>query len=400
MRPVILAFLLSRAALLLALLLAPPLVRWPGVGPVSLDWKDVDGGGRARSWLHHPAAWLDAWVRNDGTYYLEIAALGYAKPASDRFVKEGFLPGYPWLVRGAARAFAGLGLGSGGGPGNAVLPFLAAGILVSNAALLAAAAALVALGRRLGGPETGTRAGVFLCVSPFSFLLSCHLGEALFLALAAGGFLAADRGRFLLAGALGAAAAATKVLGVALALPLLLLALRRGGGEDRRLERALPALLVPLGLAVALVALGRATGDPWIYFKVQRHFGHEDFPTLDGFRELFVLRTYSPFEPARNALNAGLALVLGALAVLQIRDTVRGRLPFAWLFVTVPLLALPLLAGHILSLPRYALVIFPLYLVVAARLPGGRRGALLAALSILAQAALFLSWEAHQPVII
>jgi hypothetical protein len=340
-------------------------------------------------------------VRHDGTYYLQIAALGYEPPPSERFVKEGFLPGYPAVVRVVAEIIGFAGRATGG-PGGLTTPepFLVAGIIASNAALLTALVLLIKLGRLWVDSQAAERAAVLLCANPLAFLLSCHLSEGLFLALAVGSLLAAERGRFFLAGLLGGAAAATRVLGVVLALPLFLVALRRGSGADHRLERVLPILLVPLGLVLTLVFMGRETGDPWIYFKVQRHFGHEAFPTLSGITGLFHLETYSGFEPAREFLNAAMLLILGALVVSQVRLTFQKALPWSALAITVPLFAFPVLAGHIISLPRYGLVLFPLYFVAARKLPGGWFGFLLALLSAFAQATLFMSWEAHQPVVI
>lgn len=393
MRQVFVVFALSRAVLLVALLVLPGADTWIVPEGPTVAWKNA---GTTDRHLYDPVRALDAWVRNDGTYYLQIAALGYLPGEATGFQKEGFLPGYPWLVRAVATT-----LGSDVSSKEAsARPYLIAGILVSNACALLALFFLVRLARRVVGEESAIRAGYVFALNPFSFLVSCHLSEPLFLVAALGAVLAADAGRFSLSGLSGAVAGMTRIFAPVLVFPLALRALLQKGTLGKKLERLSLLLLLPAGLAFALVMMGRATGDPWIYFKVQQFYGHEDFPTLSGLTELFRVGSFSLFEPLRDGLQAALVLLVAFLLSRELLRWRTERTGGSDLLYALVLSALPILAGNVISFPRYTIIIYPLYWALGRLLPGGKAGILLGLASLLLQAFLLLTFEAHLPIVI
>ena len=111
---------------------------------------------------------------------------------------------------------------------------------------------LVRLGEKVVGPERAALGAILLAIFPFSAVFSMAYAESLFLCLSAGAFLAAERDRRSLAGILVGLAAADRLQGAVLALPIWLVLFLRDG---RRLRRSQAWLL--LGPLAAAAFLGR-----------------------------------------------------------------------------------------------------------------------------------------------
>ncbi|MFE9659909.1 hypothetical protein [Streptomyces sp. NPDC005955] len=162
----------------------------------------------------------------DGRLYAEIAADGY--PDGIAYGADGeplgnnlaFFPLYPLLVRTLHRTTG--------------LDVDAAALLVAHLAFLGALFAVHALITSLYGRRTADVTLVLVAVAqPMAVALVMAYSEALFLALAAGALLAARRGNWLAAGALGLLAGLTRPAAGALALALAVAVL----GEVRRTRR-------------------------------------------------------------------------------------------------------------------------------------------------------------------
>lgn len=326
----------------------------------------------------------------DAVWYLGIAESGYPSADSPRVA---FFPLYPLLTRAAA--------GLGGGSSGALL---LAGYAVSLAALLGALVLLyrlvaLELGRRLAAPTL-----LLLCAFPASLFLGAPYSESLFLLASVGAFYAARTGRWAWAGAAGAAASGTRSAGVLLLLPLVLIYLY-GPRADRPADRS-PAsggwlsalrpaydlradagwlLLAPAGLVAYATYLGVAHGEPLAFSSVQEYWGREFAGPLggawdglvgavDGVRQIAsgsrepVIFEEAGGDPFRVAgmnlmLLATLAFALvGAVGVLR-------RLPFAYGAYVVAALMLPLSypvgPQPLMSLPRFVLVLFPIFMWLA-----------------------------------
>lgn len=289
-------------------------------------------------------------ARWDSVWYLSIAHDGYADGT-----RAAFFPLYPLLARGVV-----------------------GGILVSALAAAAALAALHRLGRlELGEPAA--RASVWLVACfPMAFFLTAVYSEALFLALSVGSVLAARTDRWAVAGVLGGLAAATRSAGVVLLVPLVLLWWSQGRGTRQLAWLA----LVPAGLAAFCVALAAGGHDGLAPFHAQevwfRHFAGPfagvwdgTVAAFDGARQLlsgsrtpvyFRQAGGDPYLAAAHNLELFAALVAAIPALI---GTFR-RLPIAYGAYVVVALALPLswpvTPQPLMSLPRFELVLFPLFL--------------------------------------
>ena len=161
--------------------------------------------------LLHDLGWpIDLWARWDSVWYLTIAEQGYHGAAETL----AFWPLYPALL-------AALGAVLGGHD-------LTAGVLISMASLLGSLVLLERLGLRLVGEPSARRAVLYLALFPTAFFLGAVYSESLYLLLALGAFLLAERGRFLPAGVVCGLAILTRVAGVALLPALAIIAWRSG----------------------------------------------------------------------------------------------------------------------------------------------------------------------------
>jgi hypothetical protein len=347
-------------------------------------------------------ALLDALVapgaRWDSVWLVTIAEHGYA--GQDR---AAFFPLYPLLV------------GLGGVLTTA--PLLWA-IALSCAAFVVALAALHRLAVIEVGAEAARWTVLALALWPGALWFSAAYSESLFLMVSIGAVLAARTGRWGVAGALGALAAATRSAGLLLLVPLFLL----WWDARRRREAAAPELLwlalVPTGLGafcayLALVGLPADaplhSQDTWHRSLAGPWAGARDgaVAAWDGVRQL----VHGPPPPVYFDRAAGDALAIGrhnvalfaclVLAVPAVIGALR-RLPLAYGAYALAALLLPLSfpvgPQPLMSLPRFEAVLFPLFLWLGswlARGPAWRRTLVLGvfAVALAACSALFSTWH-------
>ena len=330
--------------------------------------------------------------RFDAAYYLSIAAHGYGTLSSG---KVAFFPLYPLLI-----AFATPALGS------AVL----AGASIS---LLAFVGALVSLHRltelELGRPAADATIGL-LAFAPLSFFFSAVYTESLFLLLSVGSMLALRLGRWRLACLLGALAAVTRSVGVLLFV-VLVAARIRDGHRDRTLAWALAipgALLAWLaGVAVAGYPLLApfAVGGQWDRVTAGPLTGAAA-GAWDAIRALAAIARggaiYSPaltgpFTAGAEAIVLFTVLVISVAALVACARRLPGRYTAYAALTLAMVLSSPVATQPLESFDRYALTIFPLWMVAGgwlSRRSPRTRGALLglSALCLGFYTAQFASW--------
>lgn len=312
-------------------------------------------------------------ARWDAVWYLDIVHHGYgALPA-----RTAFFPLYP-LLTGAA----GIVVGSD----------LVAGILVSLAAFGAALVLLHRLALIEVGAAPARAAVLLLAFSPMAFFFSAVYTESLFLLVSVGAVLAARQGRWAAAGALGGLAAATRSTGVLLLVPIVLLFLygpradRPAAAPARRWRPRHPpdarlgwAALVPLGIGLYVLYLGALGLDPLTPFHVQGETWHRHFTgplagVWDGLRAAGrgLSDLVAGAHPELPPLVRGMSLMLVASVAVGLLALIAAfrRLPLAYgAYAAVSLawaLSFPQAEQPLASFPRYAVVVFPLFLAAGA----------------------------------
>jgi mannosyltransferase PIG-V len=257
---------------------------------------------------------VQAWMKWDAGWYVEIASKGYARIAS-----TAFFPLYPALTHGL----------------YTVVPFLSplvAALIISNLALLVALVLLVRLADREFGDHPGRRAAFLLVAYPGAFFFTSAYPEGLLLALMLASFMAARARRWLPAGAAAAAATLTAAPGAILGFPLLIEYLRtlprsaaglRSRGFRWEDLRALGMLaMIPLALGAFGLYLRAITGNGLQIITAQHDYFQREFGFLWGIR-LGLSRLYhlplSSFAGARNLLDVVPIFLAAVVLVLAIR---------------------------------------------------------------------------------
>jgi mannosyltransferase PIG-V len=363
-------WLATRAALVVFTVLACWLLR-------------IDGGGR----LTGPTRWfLERFTWWDSFHFLRIADRGYL-PLTNGCCDQAFFPGYPLAIRLVTPVTG----------GNAAM----AGFVVSVVAGTVAAATLWHLGRLTTRTERGGWAAVvLLAVAPYGFFLVTVYSEALFLAFALGAWAAGLTCRWWLAGVLAALATSVRINGLFLAVALLLLYLSQSGGVppwQRRLRPDVAALVLPLVVTVAFFSYLRARTGTWNAWQRTQEIGwhrHLAAPWTgigNAWRSIWTAQTadlvISRWADLLVTL-AGVALVVVLAALRRWPETV---------FVLLNVVVL-VCSTTLISAPRYALMWFPLYLLLAELAVRGRRAWLTPALVVVCLPLLgvvALSFAAH-----
>jgi hypothetical protein len=291
-------------------------------------------------------AFFDIWNRWDSLNYLHIAEFGYQATGEKKHLLA-FYPLYPALIR-LLQPLCG--------------SFLAAGFWISTVASVSAALLFHRLAL-LDQPDDASRALFFLFVFPTSYALHIPYTESLFLTLCCGSLLCARSRRWGLAGVLGACASLTRINGVALGAALALEAWAEYRQEGRWRWGWLFVLLVPAGALGYLLVNWFVTGDPFAFLRFQ----HEHFRrTLDwpwnGYLEMWkamLRRASSEALVMRSQELLFGTLMLAATAA----SVVRQRASYAAYMVVNALLVMSF--TYPWSVPRYTLILFPMYLLMA-----------------------------------
>ena len=315
----------------------------------------------------------DVWARWDSVFFLQVAKHGYDHTVA---ATKAFFPLYPTLVGLLGRAFFG--------------HYVLAGVLVSLACTFGAFVLLYRLAEARMGADGAHRALLYLAVFPMSLFFQAVYSESLYLLLVVAAFLLAERGQFAGAGLVAGLALLTRSSAAALLPALVLLAWR---SPQRR--RALASLgIAPALFAIYPLVLWLQVGDALAFQDAEGLWRRHLSPAgplgglWDGLRsgwagvEQLVSGSHthaywtavSGIDPMRaaaeNLENLAFLAVFIALTVVAWRRFGAPYGLFAACSLAIPLSA-PSAWWPLQSMPRFGLVIFPLFLALAS-LGGGR----------------------------
>lgn len=322
------------------------------VGVLALTWPAAfifRGSSKA------PQGWLQLWQNWDAVRLAAIAQYGYFSPVEHSLPNQiAFFPGFPAaldVVHAVVRQWT------------------VAGLLVS---LLAGAVAVVAVSRIAEldyRPGSGSRAVLFLVVSPAAIFLAAGYTEALFLALAACSWLAVRRDRWVVAVLLAGLASVVRVNGLFLCVAVAVEILRRAGSHRRRALATFVPALVPV--AAYEFYLRSRTGS-WLAWPHAEQAGWQRQLTnpIDAFKTTWAAGFGHEFSAPINfvfqfEVFAVLAGVVATIVLLYVR-----RWPEAiYVGLTIGALATSIWYE---SVPRSLLLLWPLWCglaVLAVRRP-------------------------------
>jgi hypothetical protein len=308
--------------------------------------------GLASAAAHHQpvlAHWLGMYWQWDAHPYLRIAQAGYravSRPGGSPFDKYylGFFPGFPFAVKIAAVV---------------VRSRVAAGLLVSYAASVLGAWFLYLLVLKDADHADAWRTVVLLLSFPTAYFFAAPYSEGLFFFAVTGSMYAARTERWPRAGASAALATFTRLHGLSLLPGLAAEALF---GRRQRMRRLAWTAAGALGLLAFMAISERVAHDPFRYFVLQRtHWQQTTVWPWTTVAEAAgsLWRGTTPiltfvFVNRLAAIAFAAPLLVLAVRRLRVADSVYGWAGF------VPLLC----TGWLTALPRFLLVLYPLFMVM------------------------------------
>jgi len=374
--------------------------------------EDFGPDSRAYSNILPPLESLDGiaqWIIEpfrqwDGTWYMLVTTRGYDP---DLPATAAFWPLYPWLMDLGSRL-------TGGAPETI-------GYLVSNLAFFVALHYLYRLvALDFNGP-VARRSLWALALFPTALFFNAVYTESLFLLLAVAALYYARQGQWLVAGIVGLLAALTRSAGVMLLAPFAVLFLQQYGWSLRRwfpqaFAASLPALgPVIFGWVLTRRNLGfldwadqqwqwnRFSADPWRTFDCAVNGCTADVRQFGSVRTVNVQAvdwgwigqlsgnlnwtfiTSSEFR-FRFGESHVLELIVTVLAIAFVLAGLR-LVPLYYTAFVVPALVVPLLTpssvNPLMSMPRFVLPLFPLFVVAALLIRNRTAGWALAGVSSL-----------------
>jgi Gpi18-like mannosyltransferase len=280
--------------------------------------------------------------RWDSIWYLDIAKNGYYLKEIDGLANIVFLPVYPLLI--AIGGFILLG------------HFILAGWILSLVFLFLALLYLYKLTKEFHPTIDPYLPPMLLLVFPTAFFFNAVYTESLFLFLSIAAIYYTKKSKGFMGGVFGFLGSLTRVTGVLLVLPLLIEYIR----QRKQLKtpfiswKLLPAISPVFGLALFFLYHAIAFQDPFLFFRVQAVWGRT-----------FALN-YNHFQFATHpslanfSLDALFAIVAIACTILVFKKF--GKTYGSYMAAT---LTVALATGTLMSIGRYILVLFPMFLLIA-----------------------------------
>jgi Mannosyltransferase (PIG-V) len=294
----------------------------------------------------HDLGWaLDVWARWDTEWFVKIAQHGYdAAPGA-----PAFYPLYPSLIGLVAAPLLG--------------HYVLAGVVIALIAAYASFVLFYGVAKERLGEDGARRALLYLAISPFALFLQAAYSESLFLMLALLAFVFAERGSFAAAGIAAGLALLTRNSGLALIPPLVLIA----WPSWRAIARLVPGLAI---FALFPLVLWSELGDPFAWIGAQKQWERELSPAGPlggiwlGLTHWHPVNTDLLHAITVNAECWAFLILYAFLAVVAWRRFGAPYGLFAVLSLALPL-SVPSQRWPLESIPRFGLVVFPLFLALA-----------------------------------
>ena len=287
------------------------------------------------------------WNRWDASHYLNIAQNGYAATGDDRFLIV-FFPLYPALVALFQIVFR---------------DYLVSALVVSGITSIALGFLFRQLVRLDYSEKIAQFSVLFLFIFPTSYFLHIPYTESLFLTLCIGSFLAARQRNWMLVGILGGLACLTRINGLIL-FPALLFEVWNEYRENKIFNRKwLILLFIPLGFSFYLLINYYVTGNPTTFMVYQREHWYRYFRLpwegiWETLKKMFGDKAAdAQMTGVQESLFAGIGLSATIGGWRYLRNSYRVWMVCNWLlFVST---------SFVLSVPRYTLTLFPLFILMS-----------------------------------
>lgn len=272
----------------------------------------------------------------DGNHFLGIAQKGYSLDS-----RYAFFPLYPILINFLNKI---------------TNNFFLAAILISIVSFFLGLHLLYALISKDLDKKIAEKAVLALIFFPTSFYFLTVYSESLFFLLAVATFYFLRSNKIFFATVAALLASATRLAGVAVVFALIAHVYSSSGIKSKWF-----ALLSPLGFIAYCVFLYNQTSDPFYFITAEKNWQRSlSFPWV-GFWETLKNLTTPGF--ITTYFNSVLDLLFAIFGVGLVIRSFRF-LPLSYSLYSLVSIILPLITGTLLSMPRFLLVIFPVFILI------------------------------------
>lgn len=276
----------------------------------------------------------------DTYWYLDIIKNGYYLKNNNTLSNIVFFPIYPFLIKLLGTLLF----------GNYVL----AGWVISMTALLGACAFFYKLLKEFHPDVDPELPIILMLIFPTAFFFNIVYTEALFLFLTIATFYYAFKRNFYLAGVFAILGALTHSNGVFLALPILWEILRINGWKSIFTKKIIPVFFAPLGSFAFIFYDYLKFHNLFLFFNIESAWGRSFSINWEHF-SLFS-------HPA--IINLGLDIFFTILILTIIFLVYKKLSPLYAVFMSLTVAA-ALTSGTLMSIGRYSLVLFPIFILLA-----------------------------------
>jgi Gpi18-like mannosyltransferase len=324
-----------------------------------------------------PQLFMSQFAKWDGSHYVYIAQNGYTNQGdAANFIV--FFPLYPFLIRLITFDFAYVNL---------------SGLIISNVASLVAVIYLFKLARLDYKDSIAEKAVLFFSVFPTAYFLSAIFTEGLFLATVIASLYYARNVKWAFAGILGLLASLTRIAGLLLLPVLIVEYLNQKKWKTKATDSKITWTSLPaIGFLTYLLINYQVTGSPLTFIEIQRTHWFETLNPLDG---LLGAAGWSINSTYPDNLTIGYAQII--FAALGLAMVIAGfiaaykhklRTSYAVYMLLIWMLAVS--TSFWISIPRYVLSMFPMFMLLALLL---RKKTSTITLTVISFAALaFFTW--------
>jgi hypothetical protein len=296
---------------------------------------------------------LTIWANFDGVHYLMIATNGYTDNGR-------FLPLYPILIHGFSTLF--------GAQGSINIIVFNIALLISNLSFLMSLFIFYQLTLLDYEEKIAWRSILMLLIFPTAFFFASIYTESLFLLLTLASLYCARKRNWLMASICGLFLAVTRPIGIII-LPTLLVEFYLQERKEKKqyiFLKGIPLFFIPIGLIGYAVYNIYQWGDALFFMKAHAALANGRSVTSAVFipqtlYRYFKILTNVPLTQFEWSI-ALLEVVSFIFAVLMIWYLWKKQVRLSYFIFSILGLLIPAVSGTFSGLPRYIIVLFPLFI--------------------------------------
>jgi len=296
---------------------------------------------------------LSIWTKWDGNNYIVIAREGYSNLGDQFFA---FFPLYPLLIRIIRFTF------------NISYPY--AGIIISRVSILLAIIFLIKLIEQDFPKKIAYRTAWYLLIFPTSFFFFATYTEGLFLFINLATWYFIKVKNYKLAFIFGFLSPLTRLLGVLMAPVILFEYLKSIDFQIKKIQIPIITSVAPiLGLGLYGLYNYYHTKDFFNFLNAQKYwsgYGREGYNNPFVIIWNNIISSFSKFGEEGFLILGYFDLWFSLFTLfILLYVTVKKVIPISYVIWSWVFFLIPIVTGSLVSMPRYVLVLFPIFIVLA-----------------------------------